>query len=152
MSLPILSELNGVDLVELRDTVLTAPVYDGTFGDYPWDRWEVAARQVGIDGELACLGRDTMREAFQHDWDEDTQVEMGWLDGGALMICQALGFPEACAVRWAWLLSTDNGRVLGGSGGRQGAEPPMVARHPMTLAQALEDRGIKTDITRISRR
>lgn len=40
LMMPIASTLNGVDMIRLRDTVLTAPCFGGTAGDYPWDRWE----------------------------------------------------------------------------------------------------------------
>ena len=33
--MPIVPVLNGLDMVRLRDQVLTAPVFDGVAGDYP---------------------------------------------------------------------------------------------------------------------
>ena len=51
--LPIAPLINGLDMLRLRDDVLTAPVFSGTPGDYPWDRWSKAAVQVGISADLA---------------------------------------------------------------------------------------------------
>ena len=41
--MPIAPTLNGVDMIRLRDTVLTAPCFGGTAGDYPWDSLPVKA-------------------------------------------------------------------------------------------------------------
>lgn len=59
--MPIASTLNGVDMIRLRDTVLTAPCFGGTAGDYPWDRWGKVAIQAGLDADLANLGRSVFR-------------------------------------------------------------------------------------------
>ena len=83
--LPIAPVINGVDIVRLRDFVLTAPVFAGKPTDYPWDRWEKSALQAGVSDKLANLGRSVFREAFQHDWPDDAKVECGWLDGGQTM-------------------------------------------------------------------
>lgn len=59
----IAATINGVDMVQLRDRVLTAPVFGGTYGDYPWDRWEAAAKETKLDEDLVNLGRAVFREA-----------------------------------------------------------------------------------------
>ena len=96
---PLISSLNGVDMIRLRDAVLTAPVFGSPYGDYPWDRWEKAALTIGLSPELASAGRSVFREAFQHSWPDDLMVECGWLDGGTRMIYQALAFPAQCLAR-----------------------------------------------------
>ena len=136
--MPIVPVLNEVDLVRLRDTVLTAPVFSGTMGDYPWDRWQKAARQAGVAEDLANLGRSVFREAFQHDWPDQAKVECGWLDGGTTMILQALAFPEEASARWNYLYSSDN---FGDA-----AYADEVTTDPMEMAEALEARGIKTAV------
>ena len=136
--MPIASTLNGVDMIRLRDTVLTAPCFGGTAGDYPWDRWGKAAIQAGLDADLANLGRSVFREAFQHDWSDEQKVECGWLDGGQTMIFQALAFPEETAARWRYLYSADN----------FGDEPfaDAVTTDPIELATALKQKGIPTSV------
>ncbi len=90
------------------------------YGDYPWDRWQKRAIAAGVEVELARLGRDLMREADQHAWDEELQRECGWpdVDGAAgdegdQMIRRALEEPGATAKRWRELLHTDGGRWFG---------------------------------------
>lgn len=136
--MPIAPTLNGVDMIRLRDTVLTAPCFGGTPGDYPWDRWEKSAVQAGLDADLANLGRSVFREAFQHDWPDEQKVECGWLDGGQTMIFQALAFPEETAARWRYLYSADN----------FGDEPfaDAVTTDPIELATALKQKGIPTSV------
>lgn len=136
--IPLIPVLNGLDMVRLRDTVLTAPVFGGTAGDYPWDRFHKCALQAGVPDDLANLGRSVFREAFQHDWPDEAKVECGWLDGGATMIFQALALPEEAAARWNYLYSADN------LGDAPYAEP--VTSDPMDLAEELESRGIKTSV------
>lgn len=78
--IPIAAKLGDVDMVRLRDRVLTVPVYGGTPGDYPWDRWEAAARSAGVSDDLANLGRALFREPFSTNgmilsrWNAD-----GWM-------------------------------------------------------------------------
>ena len=136
--MPIAPTLSGVDMIRLRDTVLTAPCFGGTPGDYPWDRWEKSAVQAGLDADLANLGRSVFREAFQHDWPDEQKVECGWLDGGQTMIFQALAFPEETAARWRYLYSADN----------FGDEPfaDAVTTDPIELATALKQKGIPTSV------
>lgn len=105
--LPIVSHIRSVDLLRLRDRVLCVPCFNGTPGDYPWDRWENAALEACVAAELASLGRSVFREAFQHDWPADLKVECGWLDGGAEMLIYACVAPEAIAARWEALLEAD---------------------------------------------
>lgn len=95
-------------MVRLRDRVITAPVFGGVAGDFPWDRWEKAALQANLDSNLANAGRAVFREAFQHDWSDELKVECGWLDGGTTMLYQALAFPVESLARWTYLYSADN--------------------------------------------
>ncbi len=132
--LPIAPVINGVDIVRLRDFVLTAPVFAGKPTDYPWDRWEKSALQAGVSDKLANLGRSVFREAFQHDWPDDAKVECGWLDGGQTMILQALAFPEAAEARWSYLYGADN---FG-----DGPYADAVTTDPMELAVALKKVGV----------
>jgi hypothetical protein len=37
-------------------------------GQYPWDHWERAALERGMERTLAALGRDVVRDASQHNW------------------------------------------------------------------------------------
>lgn len=136
--MPIVPVLNGLDMVRLRDTVLTAPVFGGVSGDFPWDRWRTAAVQAGVPEDLTNLGRSVFREAFQHDWPDQAKVECGWLDGGTTMILQALAFPEEASARWNYLYSSDN---FGDA-----AYADEVTTDPMEMAEALEARGIKTAV------
>lgn len=75
--LTIVSNIGSVDLLRLRDRVVTATCFNGVIGDYPWDRWEVAALEAGVSKPLASLGRSVFREAFQHDWANELKVEFG---------------------------------------------------------------------------
>ncbi len=138
--LPIVSKINDVDLIQLRDRVLTAPILRGTYGDYPWDRWETAAREAGVAEDLCNLGRALFREAYQHQWSDELQVESGWLDGGVRMIYQALAFPEECTERWQHLMEAD--------GSPDDDEAPPVTTDPYDLADGLEAAGIKTNFIR----
>ena len=79
-------------------------------GDYAWDRWKRQALAAGVDPELAQLGRDTMREAVQHDWKPALQVECGWEDQGRSMLRLAQEDPRQARTFWSWLLDTDGGR------------------------------------------
>lgn len=136
--IPIASVINGLDMIRLRDTVLTAPCFGGVPGDFPWDRWEKAAIQAGLTEDLANLGRSVFREAFQHEWPNDLKVECGWLDGGQTMIFQALAFPDLVEARWSYLYSQDN---LG--------DAPFadeVTTDPIELATALKEKGIPVSV------
>ena len=135
---PIASVINGVDMIRLRDTVLTVPCYAGGIGDYPWDRWEKAARQAGVSTALASLGRSVFREAFQHDWTDELKVECGWLDGGQTMIFQALASPDLVAARWEYLYGKDNFREA------PYADP--ATTDAIELATALNEKGIPISV------
>lgn len=136
--IPIVPTLNGLDMIRLRDVVLTAPVFGGTPGDFPWDRWQSCALQAGVPEDLASLGRSVFREAFQHDWPDDAKVECGWLDGGLTMIFQVLAFPDETAARWRYLYSADN------FGDDPYADP--ATTDPMELAKALRDKGVQVAV------
>jgi hypothetical protein len=77
------------------------------YGDYPWDRWRRRSIAAGLAEDLAQLGRDVMREAAQHGWDEDLCQEMGWADEGTAMLELALRDPDSARSRWRHLLQTD---------------------------------------------
>ena len=137
----IVPTINNVDLVRIRDRVLTAPCFAGdNYGNFPWDKWEAVAKEVGLDEDLRHIGRALFREAFQHDWSDELKVESGWLDGGQRMIYQAFAFPDACVQRWQHLLDTD--------GQPDDTEVPPVTTDPMELAEGLEAAGIKTGLVR----
>lgn len=136
--IPIAAKLGDVDMIRLRDRVLTAPIYEGSPGDFPWDRWGQAALAAGVSDNLANLGRALFREAFQHDWEETLQVECGWLDGGQRMIYQALGMPADVEVRWSHLMETD--------GAPNDFDYPPVETDPTELAIALKTAGIQINL------
>lgn len=136
--IPIVPVLNGLDMLLVRDKVLTAQVFGGIPGDFPWDRWCACAKQAGVPNNLVSLGRSVFREAFQHDWPDAAKVECGWLDGGQTMIFQALAFPKEAEARWSYLYSADN------FGDAPYADE--VSTEPMEIAAALEKQGIKTAV------
>jgi hypothetical protein len=78
-------------------------------GAYPWDDWQKEALTSGLTPELAMLGRDVMREAYQHDWCESLKDECGIdnPDTAASMIACAKGQPHLMHDRWQWLMATD---------------------------------------------
>lgn len=80
-------------------------------GNYPWDHWARWARARGLRPALADLGRETIREAFQHGWEDRLMSLCGWRDHGRRMLHLALRSPEVARKRWYRLLSTDGGRV-----------------------------------------
>jgi len=80
------------------------------FGHYPWDDWEEAARVAGVPGDLAGLGRLTMREAYQHQWSDRLKSLCGWRDEGRRMTRLALRSPGTAEKRWQRLLDTDGYR------------------------------------------
>jgi hypothetical protein len=87
-----------------------AYVLQCTYGRYPWDDWERAALAAGVPQDLAGLGRLTMREAFQHDWDARLKSLCGWRDQGRRMVRLALRSPATARARWNRLLDTDGYR------------------------------------------
>ena len=80
------------------------------FGQYPWDDWERDALAAGVPKDLAGLGRLTVREAYQHGWDDRLKSLCGWYDRGRRMIRLALRSPKTAGKRWQRLLDTDGGR------------------------------------------
>ena len=81
-----------------------------TFGHDPWDDWERDALAAGVPKELAGLGRLTVREAYQHGWDDRLKSLCGWYDRGQRMIKLALRSPATAERRWQRLLDTDGYR------------------------------------------
>ena len=82
------------------------------YGDYPWDHWQEWALADGVPTDLAQLGRDLIREADQHNWPRERQLECGWGDSGAAMIQLALTAPDQARERWEFLMETDGDRGL----------------------------------------
>lgn len=80
-------------------------------GEYPWDQWKQWALDDGVDGQLAELGRQTIRVAHEHGWPAELQSECGWGDNGAAMIRLALAQPADAEARWKTLLDTNGGRL-----------------------------------------
>ena len=87
--------------------VFACELLQWTFGHYPWDDWEKEALDAGVPEDLASLGRLTVREAYQHDWDDDLRSLCGWYDQGRRMIKLALGSPKEARRQWNILLRTD---------------------------------------------
>jgi hypothetical protein len=81
-----------------------------TYGHYPWDDWERTALAAGVPKSLAGLGRLTMREAYQHQWDDRLKSLCGWCDEGRRMTRLALRSPQTAEKRWQRLLDTDGYR------------------------------------------
>lgn len=81
------------------------------YGNYPWDAWQSMALLRGVPKELAGLGREIMREAYQHAWSERLRLLCGWGDEGRRMMVLALRAPETARRRWEWLMETDGQRV-----------------------------------------
>jgi len=76
-------------------------------GDFAWDHWERWAVGDGIDEKLAALGREVIREAYQHNWPEELKAECGWEDSGGAMLELAKSDPERARIRWRYLLDSD---------------------------------------------
>ena len=85
-------------------------VMGSEFGAYPWDGWEKYARARGVESGLAALGREVIREAWQHWWDERHRSLCGWRDDGRRMLLLARRNPALAQERWSRLLDTDGGR------------------------------------------
>jgi hypothetical protein len=86
-----------------RDRIVLA----SSSGSYPWDVWERRAIAEGVSKELAGLGRSLMREAYQHNWDENKCTNAGWNDRGELMIQCALHDAENARRVWHRMLTCD---------------------------------------------
>ena len=76
-------------------------------GNFPWDRWQAWAIEDGVPKDLIPLGRDLIREAHQHKWPMELQVECGWHDDGQQMIQLAILGGDYARQRWQHLLATD---------------------------------------------
>jgi hypothetical protein len=87
--------------------VFDSEVLDCVYGQYPWDNWERDALAAGVPKDLAALGRLTVREAFNHSWDDRLKSLCGWYDQGRRMIRLALRSPATAEQRWQRLLDTD---------------------------------------------
>ena len=74
---------------------------------YPWDDWHRWSLAWGLDEKLAALGRSTIREAYQHSWDDQLKRLCGWRDDGQAMLSLALAKPRTARRQWAILLRTD---------------------------------------------
>lgn len=105
-----LTPLAAVGLREVALTPLDERVLGCSFGHYPWDDWERAAKDAGVPEKLAALGRAVMREAYNHAWEDRLKSLCGWRDDGKRMIAFALRSPEKAATRWETLLRTDGRR------------------------------------------
>ena len=99
----------------LRDGEAMGSVYGAYL--YPWDGWQKYAVAQGVPAELAALGRDVIREAWQHGWDESLKSLCGWNDDGRRMLRLALRNPALALKRWTRLLDTDGGRYDPRTGG-----------------------------------
>jgi len=88
-------------------TLLTERILACTYGNYPWDEWKETAIKKGVTEQLATLGRETMREAYQHGWSDQLKSLCGWADNGKRMIALALRSPEKAKRRWQKLMDTD---------------------------------------------
>ena len=53
------------------------------------------------------MGRLTVREAYQHQWDDRLKSLCGWSDDGRALLAHALRFPQAARRQWDILLRTD---------------------------------------------
>ena len=74
---------------------------------HPWDEWHRRALAAGVAAELAELGRQVMREAEQHGWDDSLAAGCGGDDGGQAMLELALAEPATAAATWRRLLDRD---------------------------------------------
>jgi hypothetical protein len=80
---------------------------DCVYPHYPWHEWERWAIAQGLDADLAVLGHLTIREAYNHAWDERLKSLCGWRDDGQALLAYALGCPKAARRQWNILLRTD---------------------------------------------
>jgi hypothetical protein len=76
---------------------------------YYWDLWFIDALDRGVSFDLAVLGREIMREDYQHQW-EGLSVEVGPV-AWEKMIEQALNDPSTVEKRWSHLMKTDGLRI-----------------------------------------
>ena len=74
-------------------------------GENVWDVWQRLALKIGVNKELALLGRAVMREFYQHAWEaygDEVSTE-----AAPDMIALALGDPHYADARWTYLLESD---------------------------------------------
>jgi hypothetical protein len=108
-----MSKLSASSLTTFSKPAVPAPRLDEgrvigcEYLHYPWDDWERWAIARGLDRELAALARLTIREAYQHQWDDRLKSLCGWRDNGRRMLRLALHSPRTAAKRWQHLLDTD---------------------------------------------
>lgn len=95
------------DAVYENQETLDQQVVNSSPGDYPWDRWKSRAIKAGLDASIAQLGRDVMREAYNHSWSDELKAECGWSDGGKEMLSNAMHNPTKCEQRWIALIRSD---------------------------------------------
>ena len=57
-------------------TVLDKRVLSCSVGHYPWDDWERTRWRRACSKELAGLGRLTVREAYQHGWNDRLEIPL----------------------------------------------------------------------------
>ncbi len=93
-----------------RPRLDTAQVLGCAYGQYPWDDWQRWAQARGLDADLAGLGRQVIREAYNHGWEERLLSLCGWRDDGRRMLALALRSPMTATKRWQRLLDTDGYR------------------------------------------
>lgn len=110
-----LANLTGLSMGEVlalraNQTAEVARLRPDAAGKYAWDRWRDHALAAGVGKDLATLGRAVMREAVQHDWEDDLKAECGWDDDGAAMLQLALTAQSKAEARWQYLLDTDGER------------------------------------------
>ena len=111
-----MSKLSASSLTPFLKPAVPAPSLDEgrvigcEYLHYPWDDWERWAIARGLARELAALARLTIREAWQHQWDDRLKSLCGWRDDGRRMLRPALRSPRTAEKRWRWLLDTDGHR------------------------------------------
>lgn len=77
------------------------------YGHYPWDDWQRWAQSRGLAADLAGLGRQIIREAYQHDWPDNLRSLCGWRDDGWALLAFALAAPQRARRQWETILRTD---------------------------------------------
>lgn len=66
--------------------------------NYYWDDWQCEAIEQGVGVELAALGRQLMREMYQHG--HDPLIALGTEDDGPYMLVLCLRAPITAEVRF----------------------------------------------------
>lgn len=114
-------------------------------GEYPWDHWRQLALERGVPAILASLGRDVMREHFNHAWPDYLAVEVSMHHPSAprRMIEGALNRPEATGARWTWLLNSDGERVTSD----REMHAPVIQERPMAQSTSIPTLPRRTTMT-----